>query len=269
MPSVSLAHLSMIDARPDQLVEAAAAGGFDGVGLRINTTLGLPGEVDLVNDRKARADLRHRLDATGLKVLDVEAFGLTPTVDLDGFEPALDLAAELGAKNLLCTGPDEDPVRLRDRFAAFCQRAATRKITVGLEFIPYLALKTLGAARDLLWQADQPNAGLLLDTLHFSRSGGAPEQLAGLTSRDFAFVQLCDARALRPAYADLVREARTDRLAPGEGSLWLDRLMPMLPRDRHLSIEAPVAADAALPFNDRARHLGAATRSFLASQGWL
>jgi len=263
MALLSLAHLSMIDARPDQLIAAAAAGGFDGVGLRIATTMTLPGGVDLVSDHAARRDVRQRLADTGLKVCDVESFVLGGSANPPGFAAALDVVAELGAKYALCVADDEDPVRLVHRLAALCEMARDRDITIGVEFIPYRTTKTLGAVRDLLARADQPNAGLVIDALHLSRSGGKPEDLATVPPEQIAFVQLCDARAERPAYEDLAREARTDRLYPGEGALWLDRLLPMIPPGRHFSIENPVAADAHLDFNERGRKLGAATRRFL------
>lgn len=264
MTDISLAHLSMIDATPHQLIDAAVAGGFQGVGLRIRSTGAPPGSIDLVEDHNARASVRKRLDDNGLRVFDVEAFALLPTTDVLDFEPALDVAAELGAKKLLCVCGDDDPSRLLERFIGLCELAQSRGIIVGLEFIPYMAIKTLGAARELLGRASHPNAALLLDVLHLSRSGGTPEDLQGLTESDFAFVQLCDARAGRPTYEGLPQEARTDRLYPGEGALWLDRLVPYLPPGKHLSIEAPVAADAHLPFEERGRRLGESTRRFLA-----
>lgn len=269
MIDISLAHLSMIDATPEQLVDAAAAGGFQGVGLRIHSSSGpLPGGIDLVRDREARARLQRRLANNGLRVFDVEAFVLLPATNVRDFEPALDTAAELGAGSLLCVGGDDDPDRLRDTFIALADLAQTRGIVVGLEFIPYMSVKTLGAALNILRVADRPNAALLLDVLHLSRSRGKPEDLEGLGSRDFAFIQFCDARAAPPLYEDLPSEARTDRLHPGEGGLWLDRLLPYFPPDKHLSIEAPVKADAGLPFEERAQRLGRSVRDFLARHDW-
>lgn len=267
MTTLSLAHLSMIEASPLELIDAAVAAGFQGVGLRINSA-NLPANVDLVKDRQALAEVKRRLADTGIVVADIEAFPIAEATDPKNFEPALDAAAELGAKNLLCVGGDNDYCRMLDRFVRFCELAHARDITVGLEFIPYQVIKTLGMAREMLARAAQPNAKLLLDVLHLSRSCGRPEDLEGLASNDFAFVQLCDARARRPAYEGLPNEARTDRFYPGDGELWLDRLMAYLPRDKHLSIEAPVAANAHLPFTERGKLLGQSTRRFLARHGW-
>jgi len=263
MTAISLAHLSMIDAAPEQLITAAEAGGFDGIGLRVTSTMPLPGGIDLVADPTALRAVRRQLADTGLKVCDVESFVLAGPDNTAKLDAALDVAAELGAQYALCVADDEDPVRLVERFASLCEMARLRNITVGVEFIPYRTNKTLGAVRDLLARADQPNAGLIIDALHLSRSGGKPEDIADLPAGQIAFAQLCDARAERPAYEDLPTEARTDRLYLGQGALWLDRLLPLLPRDRHISIEAPVAADAHLDFTERGRRLGATTRQFL------
>lgn len=268
MTILSLAHLSMIEATPLELIDAAVAGGFQGVGLRINSAT-LPGNIDLVKDRAALAEVKRRLKETGLSVPDVEAFALAADTDPRRYEAALDTAAELGAGRLLCIGADPDYARLLDNFVLFCELARARGIVVGLEFIPYLVIKTLGMARELIARAQRPNTGILLDVLHLSRSGGKPEDLSDMRADDYAFVQLCDARAKRPAYDDLPFEARNDRFVPGEGELWLDRLMPMLPRDRHLSVEAPVLATAGRSFAERARYLGEGTRRFLARHDWL
>lgn len=267
MTKLSLAHLSMIDATPLELIEAAAAAGLDGVGLRVASSSTLPGGIDLTQDAAALRAVKNRLSSHGLKVFDVEAFGLTARTEVAGFARALDVSAELGAGKLLCVGHDEDPIRLRDNFGRLCDLAAERNIQVGLEFIPYAIIKTLGQALDLLKRADHRNAALLLDVLHLSRSGGEPEDLASLSEEAYAFVQICDARLQRPPYEGLPNEARTDRLAPGKGDLWLDRLMPLLPPLSHLSIEAPVAEAAHLPFAERARALADATRLFLARFG--
>ena len=65
------------------------------------------------------------------------------------------------------------------------------------------------------------------------------------------------------AAADLIREARTGRLLPGEGVLPLAALVRALPATAVLSVEAPVRATAGLPALERAR------RAYRAMQGLL
>ena len=70
----------------------------------------------------------------------------------------------------------------------------------------------------------------------------------------FRYAQICDAAAVIPSESgDLIREARTGRLLPGEGALPLRELVAALPAAIPLSIEAPVRATAGLPALDRAQ----------------
>lgn len=263
MALLSLAHLTALDATPLELVDAAVAGGFQAIGLRLVWNGAAP-KVDLVADPAARRETRARLAETGIGLLDVEAFLLGPSPDFNLFERALATAAQLGASRLLAAGRDPDEGRFLAHFVRLADLAAGYGIRVGLEFISYFEVATLADARRLLGLANHPNTGLLLDAIHLSRSGGSPEDLAGLTLADYAYAQICDGRAAIPAAPeDRAREARTDRLPVGEGDLWLDRLLDVLPPDLPLGVEAPVVAHAGLPVIERGRLAGRALHAFL------
>lgn len=60
---------------------------------------------------------------------------------------------------------------------------------------------------------------------------------------------------------ELVREARTGRLLPGEGVLPLKELVAALPGDLPLAIEAPCQATAELPALERAKRAYRALRA--------
>jgi hypothetical protein len=75
---------------------------------------------------------------------------------------------------------------------------------------------------------------------------------------------ICDAVAAIPSEsADLIREARTGRLLPGEGALPLRDLVAALPPTIPLSIEAPVRASAGLPALERAQRAYRSMRALL------
>ncbi|HET7343792.1 MAG TPA: sugar phosphate isomerase/epimerase, partial [Methylomirabilota bacterium] len=100
------------------------------------------------------------------------------------------------------------------------------------------------------------NASVLIDALHFSRSGGVPAHVAGVDPALLRYAQICDAGPDMPGAADtpaLIREARTGRLLPGEGVLPLAALVAALPAGIPLAIEAPCRATAPLPAAERAR----------------
>jgi sugar phosphate isomerase/epimerase len=106
-----------------------------------------------------------------------------------------------------------------------------------------------------------PNARLLIDALHLDRSGGTPEQVAEVDPEQIAYVHLCDAPQGPPA--SLTEESRRGRLYPGEGTLPLQRLFDLLPKDVSVSLEAPHALHADLPPRERLALAGEATLRFM------
>ena len=97
---------------------------------------------------------------------------------------------------------------------------------------------------------------MLVDTLHFSRSGGIPAHVAQVDPALFRYAQICDASPDMPGPGDtprLMREARTGRLLPGEGALPLAELVAAFPDTLPLAVEAPCRATAELPAIDRAK----------------
>ncbi|HEX2332692.1 MAG TPA: sugar phosphate isomerase/epimerase, partial [Burkholderiales bacterium] len=64
--------------------------------------------------------------------------------------------------------------------------------------------------------------------------------------------QICDAHPGRPTdIQEIIRQARSDRLFPGDGALDLKRLLGALPADLPLSLEVPVSRP--MSPQDRAR----------------
>ena len=105
-------------------------------------------------------------------------------------------------------------------------------------------------------QSKRSNASVLVDALHFSRSGGIPAHIAQVDPALFRYAQICDASPDMPGPGDtqaLVREARTGRLLPGEGVLPLAELVAALPDTVPLAVEAPCRATADLPAVERAQ----------------
>ncbi len=259
----SLAHLSMIDVDHLTLIRAAEAGGFDAVGLRIVAPPHTPLVREILGNPVAIAEVKAALNDTGIAVSDVETFALRPDTKVADYRPALELAAELGAAHVMTSGVDPDPTRTFDNFAALCDLTHEIGLAVGIEFISFRELSTLRETVALLEKAGRPNAGVVIDTLHLSRSGGTPADVAALAPERLAFVQLSDAVADSPKFEELAYEARNDRLLPGEGALWLHELMHVLPRGLVIGVEAPTRALAALDPLERGRRIGEQTHRFL------
>jgi sugar phosphate isomerase/epimerase len=262
-PLLSLAPLTIVDADPVRLLECAAAAGFDAVGLRILPPLPTDTIVPVIGEPSLQRRIREKLRDTGLSVLDVEAVWLMPHVVVAELLPALDLAAELGARYVLTVGHDPNWHRLCDNFSGLCAAAQTRGLRVMLEFIPYAECASLAEAHRLLLSAPPGSAGLLVDALHLSGSHGRSEDLNNYDPRLFSYIHLCDAPKRAPPPAALRHEARAGRLYPGAGALWLQDFLAAFPVNTPIAVEAPNSALNHLPAQQRAALAMAATRRLL------
>src|SRR5262249_26517959 len=133
-------------------------------------------------------------------------------------------------------------------------RAQQYGLHVCLEFAIYTGVRTLADAVRVVKKSGRANASVLVDALHFSRSGGWPSDIAGVDASLFRYAQICDAAAVIPRESSaLIREARGGRLLPGEGGLPLRELVAALPAAIPLAVEAPVRATAGLSALERAQ----------------
>ena len=114
---VSLAAATAPAATRADLIANAAAAGFGAVGLRFD--LDLP-------DATERRELRSRLDATGLVLLDAEVIRLG-AYDDDLIRHVLDAAGELGARFVLTVSDDADLDGTVERFGRLCEDAAVSR----------------------------------------------------------------------------------------------------------------------------------------------
>ncbi len=259
--ALGLAALTVLDVAPPVQIAIAAEAGYSHVGLRLIPATAEEVRHPIVGDTPMVREVERLLADTGMKVLDVEIFRLTLDVRLDAFEPAMATAARLGARHMLVAGNDPEPARLRDSFARLAELAARYGLTPSLEPMPWTDVPTVQAAQRIIEGVDQP-AGVLVDAIHFFRADNRLSDLAGLPRHRLHYMQLCDAPAERPAdTAELIRQARSDRLFPGEGGLDLRALVHALPPDLPVSLEIPVARKMA-PLA-RARRALEAARLFL------
>jgi sugar phosphate isomerase/epimerase len=251
--AIGLAALTVMELAPHEQVSAAADAGYDCVGLRL---------IPVANQALPPFDEREtarRLADSGVRVLDVEVFRLAAETRVAEFEPVLAAAARLRASELLVHGADPDESRLTETFGQLCELAARYQLSANLEPMPWVEVSNVAKAKRLLDAAGRDNAALLVDAIHFFRADNRFDELKGTRLN---YMQLCDAKAERPNdMQEMIRQARGDRLFPGEGGLDLRGLLRVLPADILLSLEVPVAAKIE-PF-ERARRALDATRKFL------
>jgi sugar phosphate isomerase/epimerase len=266
---ISLAHLTVLDTTPPELVTVAAAAGFRTVGIRLTATpsVGVP-PYDCLHEGPILRETLRRLEDTGVSVLDTEFLRFEPEQPVGVPEGFLEVSARLGAKHVLVMSAEPDEDRTVERFCELCDRAAAYRLQVGLEFAIYTGVRTLAHAAHVVTRAKRANTSVVIDALHWSRSGGLPAHVGQADPALFRYAQICDASADMPGpgdTADLIREARTGRLLPGEGVLPLRELVAALPADLPLAIEAPNRATAHLPAIERARRAHQALSALLSS----
>ncbi|GLZ09203.1 IolI protein [Actinomadura sp. NBRC 104412] len=248
-PALTLCAMTVRGASFTERLRAAAAAGFDSIGLSLDQYRAALQEG--LDDRR----LRFLLDDHGLRVTEIEA----PWDWAAGGPPGADASARAvdvgtGSRDngdllfhaleaLRCEQfnavaftayPHE---HLVERFTALCARAATVGARVALEFMPFSELRTLPAAWRLVRESGAPNAGVLLDHWHYVRSGGTPDDLAAVPPERILSVQLNDVQLndvqprddLSPGEVrdqdDLREEARHRRLLPGDGAARFVRLL--------------------------------------------
>ena len=255
--ALGLAALTVLELPHHEQVSVAAQAGYTHVGLRLVPVAGQPYEypVDM-------AAINARLADTGVRVLDVEVFRLTGETKVADFEPALAAAAELGARHLLVHGADANETRLAETYGRLCDLAARYRLVANLEPMPWVDVSSVAKALRVLHGARRANSGLLIDAIHFFRAGDRVEDLSSVPREYLRYAQFCDARRERPAdMQELIRQARADRLMPGEGGLDLARLVRALPAELPLSLEIPYAKP--MPALERARRALEATLRLL------
>lgn len=234
---LSIHQLTALEVEPDALVSLAAKTGCQEVSVftRQPSSRSAFPLVNRDNVGLVTAALRE----SGVKINNIEAFLITPATEVQAFEPALELGAELGARGLSTQLFDDDEPRLLGNLVALCDMASRLGLKVAIEFMPLTpAWKTLPAAAGLVQRLAHPNLTLGIDILHLVRSGGSPEDVARLAPELVAYAQLCDGADLTVT-DDYAEEAVGNRLTPGEGAFPLRALLQALPAGTPLELEIP------------------------------
>ena len=242
MTSFSLAALTVLELAPPALIDVAAVCGYQQVGLRLLPAMQGGIAYPLMEDEAGLKETLARLDATGITVADLEVVALRPETEVAAFSAFFETGARLGARHVLVAAYDPDLSRFTDRYAAFCEAAAPYGLSADLEFMPWTYAPDLSTASRIVAQAGQPNAGVLVDALHFDRSGSSIEDLARVPAHRLHYWQMCDAPAERPITTEtMIHAARHERMFPGEGGIDLVSLARAMPADITVSIEIPTA----------------------------
>jgi len=220
---------------------------------------------DLKNDAALRQEMKAAMRDCGVSISLAEGLTVRPGVDARDRAAEFDAFADLGAVRINVVSMDPDLDRTFDQFAISAEMAAARGMVSTTELAPGLTVADLPTALEAIRRVGRPDFRLLIDTMHFIRSGSSPADLAALDPDLIGYVQLCDA-PLVSTFASYMEEAMTERRVPGQGELPLLEILKLAPRDRVVSLEVPLLsqAKAGIGPHERLRPAVAAARELLA-----
>src|SRR4051812_41948943 len=172
MRHIALASLTLIELPPPEAISAAAAAGYQGISITTDCPL-IPeafrdgaAHYSLLEDKALLRATRQRAQDTGLSLDLLEAFVVGPEYTDDACRRTMDVADELGIKQLAAVSIDEDRARMSDNLAAMCEMAASRGMGVNLEFMPLLAVRSLADTVALINEGKYPGLTIMVDALH-------------------------------------------------------------------------------------------------------
>ena len=265
---IGLHQITAMDIGPVELIETAAASGYDQVSLFTNAPMvpieGQEGKFRFPTvTPELQREVIERLDAHGLGVVNAEFFLMGSDVDLASYRPGLALGRALGARHAVSHVFEPDPARAVDIIGRFCDLAAAEGMIVALEFCQMTpGCKHLAEAKWFVEQVGRSNLGFGICPMHLIRSGGTAADVAALDPAMLLYGQINDGHGLHvsEAYFDEVH----DRQLPGNGDFPLRDILAALPANAPIEVKCPSdsrlkagisALDYARDAGERARKL--------------
>lgn len=197
----------------------------------------------LREDRTLRAETKAALKERGVSISLGEGFLVRPGADIASSARDLEIMRELGVRRINTMSIDSDVARSHDQFAALVEMADGMGMETVLEFLPLVKISNLDAALAAIRHVNRPSFRLLIDAMHFARSGGTAAELAALNPYLIGYFQLCDL----PLAFDAARygeEARCERMVPGTGELPLHDMLGAIPQSCIVGLEVPMLSAA-------------------------
>jgi len=236
----SLAHLTALSLTPPEIVDVAARTGYRYVGLRLNRITPAEALYPLITDRALMKETKALLADTGVGVWDIECARMGPDTEPESYLSFLETGAELGARHVVTQLPDPDFDRATDRFGRLCDLAKPLGLGIDLEFVSWTATPDLTRAVEVLRTVNRPNAGILVDILHFDRSNSSIAELRQLPPEWFRYAHVCDAPKEKPTtQEEVIYTCRSERQFPGDGGMDVRGILACLPQDIPYALEIP------------------------------
>lgn len=198
----------------------------------------------LRDDARLRREMMAAMRDRGIAIMLAEGFAVQPDVDARDRVGDLDLMAELGARAASAVSMEPDLPRALDQLATLADLTAERGMGFVIEFAPPHPINTLDKTLSAIRHIDRPGVKLVIDAMHFFRSGATVTELATIDPGFIGYVQLCDV-PIAPQDDNYLREACFMRKCPGDGELPLRDLLEVIPDDVPIGLEVPMHAQAA------------------------
>jgi sugar phosphate isomerase/epimerase len=192
----------------------------------------------LKDDRALRREMVAAMRDRGVSISLGEGFTVKTDIDARDRAADLEIMCELGVKRINAVSMDPDLNRTYDQYAILAEMAQAVGVEMTLEFGPGLTISNLPSAVAAVRHVARPNFRLLIDTMHFARSGSDIAELAALDPNMIGYAQLSDAPRISK-YSSYMEEALFERRVPGTGELPLSGILAALPRHLVLGLEVP------------------------------
>lgn len=196
----------------------------------------------LRDDPALRREMIAAMRDTGVKIGLAEGFSAKSDADVSAFAADLDIFAELGAVRLNAICMEDDMAMATDQLGKLAAMAAERGMVFTIEFFPSEGINSFERVLQVIDGIGRDKAKVLLDSMHFFRTGGTLEKLAAVGTDVIGYVQLADAPNTPPGDSYFM-DAMFARLVPGQGELPLRELIAALPADMPISLEVPRLGD--------------------------
>ena len=217
----------------------------------------------LRDDAALRREMVAAMRNRGVSISLCEGFGVRPGSDVSEYAADLDILCELEVGRINVASSERDASRTFDQFAKIAGMADALGIETTIEIGPG-PVPNLRSALAAVRHVGNANFRLLIDTMHFVRSGSGAGDIAALDPNLIGYVQLCDV-PLVSKHAKYMEEALYERMVPGTGELPLLDILAALPPQLVLGIEVPQRSlvDAGMGPHERVARCVEATRNLL------
>jgi sugar phosphate isomerase/epimerase len=235
---ISLDHATTPGLNPLQTIALAHELGCDAVVLRMRAHPSYPDNpYDIVADGGLRRRIREDATARGLFVALGSGFEINAGVAVSSLQPALEAAADMGARGLSVVVYDKERSTHMDCVGDLAERSRKLGLRTLLEFFALSGVDSLGYTRGLINRIGNPALGISMDALHVARTGASTAEIAAVPPGLIGHAQLNDGPTHLPVDKQ-VDEARGERLLPGEGEFDLIGFVRALPPTVPIGVEA-------------------------------